>query len=63
MAPSLLKAVGAVAVTFAAQTSAAKSYKVSEVYNSTNFFDKFDFFSVSVYDETPILVLVTHLCS
>ncbi|KAL7622982.1 hypothetical protein AAE478_006661 [Parahypoxylon ruwenzoriense] len=45
MAPSLLKTVGAAAVAFAAQAGATKSYKVSEIYDSTNFFDKFDFFT------------------
>ncbi|KAI0838621.1 glycoside hydrolase family 16 protein [Hypoxylon sp. FL0890] len=43
MAPSLLQTVGAAAVALAAQASATQSYKVSEIYNSTNFFDKFDF--------------------
>ncbi|OTB09113.1 glycoside hydrolase family 16 protein [Hypoxylon sp. CI-4A] len=43
MAPSLLKTVSAAAVTLAAQASATKCYQVSEIYNSTNFFDKFDF--------------------
>ncbi|KAI0386622.1 glycoside hydrolase family 16 protein [Hypomontagnella monticulosa] len=47
MAPSLFKTVGAAAVALAAHAGATKSYsyKVTEVYNSTNFFDKFDFFS------------------
>ncbi|KAI1662647.1 glycoside hydrolase family 16 protein [Daldinia decipiens] len=45
MASSLLKTVGAAAVAIAANTGATKSYQVSEVYNSTNFFDKFNFFS------------------
>ncbi|KAI0095455.1 glycoside hydrolase family 16 protein [Daldinia grandis] len=45
MAPSLLKTVGAAAVVLAASAGATKSYQVSEVYNSTNFFDKFNFFS------------------
>ncbi|KAI1418671.1 glycoside hydrolase family 16 protein [Hypoxylon sp. FL1857] len=47
MAPSLLQTVGAAAVALAAQASATKSYKVSEVYNSTNFFDKFNFITGS----------------
>ncbi|KAI2625871.1 concanavalin A-like lectin/glucanase domain-containing protein [Hypoxylon sp. NC1633] len=46
MAPSLFKLVGAaVVVAVTAHASATKSYKVSEIYNSTNFFDKFDFVS------------------
>ncbi|KAF3058037.1 hypothetical protein GL218_05710 [Daldinia childiae] len=45
MAPSLLKTVGAAAAVLAANAGATKSYQVSEVYNSTNFFDKFNFFS------------------
>ncbi|OTA70256.1 hypothetical protein K449DRAFT_7007 [Hypoxylon sp. EC38] len=43
MAPSLLQTVGAAAIALAAQAGATKSYKVSEIYNSTNFFDKFNF--------------------
>lgn len=42
MSPSLFKTVGSVAVAYAAGASAA--YSKSEVYDSTNFFDKFDFF-------------------
>ncbi|KAI2781409.1 concanavalin A-like lectin/glucanase domain-containing protein [Daldinia loculata] len=45
MAPSLLKTVGAAAAVLAANAGATQSYQVSEVYNSTNFFDKFNFFS------------------
>ncbi|KAI1446214.1 putative endo-1,3(4)-beta-glucanase [Annulohypoxylon stygium] len=45
MAPSFLKSVGAAALAFAANTGATQSYQVSEVYNSTNFFDKFNFFT------------------
>ena len=47
MAPSLIKTVGTAAAVLAARAGATKSYQVTEVYNSTNFFDKFTFFSVS----------------
>ncbi|KAH9900137.1 hypothetical protein F4778DRAFT_158388 [Xylariomycetidae sp. FL2044] len=48
MAPSLFTAVGAAAVALAAQASAtvsskSQSYQVTEVYDSSNFFDKFTF--------------------
>ncbi|KAI1778313.1 glycoside hydrolase family 16 protein [Hypoxylon cercidicola] len=44
MAPSLLKTVGAAAAALATQVAATStSYQVTEVYNTTNFFDKFDF--------------------
>lgn len=49
MAPSLLKTVVVVTVALAAQAGATKSYKVSEIYNSTNFFDKFNFVTVWTY--------------
>ncbi|KAI8963690.1 glycoside hydrolase family 16 protein [Daldinia sp. FL1419] len=45
MAPSLIKTVSAAAAVLAARAGATKSYQVSEVYDSTNFFDKFNFFS------------------
>ncbi|RYO92326.1 hypothetical protein DL766_001921 [Monosporascus sp. MC13-8B] len=45
MAPSFVKAVGCAVAVLPAITSADKVYKVSEVYDSTNFFDKFDFIS------------------
>ncbi|KAI1473713.1 glycoside hydrolase family 16 protein [Daldinia eschscholtzii] len=45
MAPSLIKTVGTAAAVLAARAGATKSYQVTEVYNSTNFFDKFTFFS------------------
>jgi hypothetical protein len=47
MAPSLLRLAGVAATAYAAGASASVSYVVSEVYNSTNFLDKFGFFSVS----------------
>lgn len=48
MAPSLAKAIGsAVAVLPALASASSKVYKVSEVYDSSNFFDKFDFVTVS----------------
>lgn len=44
MAPSLVKAIGsAVAILPALASASNKVYKVSEVYDSSNFFDKFDF--------------------
>ncbi|XXH03554.1 metalloendopeptidase [Hypoxylon texense] len=44
MAPSLLKTVGAAAAVLATQvTATTSSYKVTEIYNTTNFFDKFNF--------------------
>ncbi|KAI4867324.1 glycoside hydrolase family 16 protein [Hypoxylon rubiginosum] len=44
MAPSLLKTVGAAAAVLATQVAAtSSSYQVTEVYNTTNFFDKFNF--------------------
>ena len=51
MAPSLVKALGSAAAVLPALTSATltssnKSYKISEVYDSSNFFDKFNFVSV-----------------
>lgn len=60
MAPSLFKTVGAAAVALAAGAGATKSYsyKVTEVYNSTNFFDKFDFFSVRISIVPLVLVRV-----
>ncbi|KAI0179118.1 putative endo-1,3(4)-beta-glucanase [Hypoxylon sp. FL1284] len=44
MAPSLIKTVGAAAA-LATQAAATftSPYKITEVYNTTNFFDKFDF--------------------
>ncbi|KAI1808117.1 glycoside hydrolase family 16 protein [Daldinia bambusicola] len=45
MAPSLFKTVGTAAAVLAARAGATKSYQVTEVYNSTNFLDKFNFFS------------------
>ncbi|KAI1107119.1 hypothetical protein F4804DRAFT_298619 [Jackrogersella minutella] len=45
MAPSLLKTVAVATVAFTAHVHATKSYQVSEVYNSTNFFEKFDFYT------------------
>lgn len=48
MAPSLLKTVGAAAAVLATQVAATtSSYKVTEIYNTTNFFDKFNFVTVS----------------
>lgn len=48
MAPSLVKAIGsAVAILPALASASNKVYKVSEVYDSSNFFDKFDFVTVS----------------
>ncbi|KAK9421543.1 putative GH16 domain-containing protein [Seiridium unicorne] len=46
MASSLIKTVGLVATLYAASTSttSTKSYTVTDVYNSTNFLDRFDFF-------------------
>ncbi|KAI1466022.1 glycoside hydrolase family 16 protein [Daldinia caldariorum] len=45
MAPSLFKTVGTAAAILAARAGATESYQVTEVYNSTNFLDKFDFFT------------------
>lgn len=51
MAPSLVKAIGSAVAILPALASASnkvyKVYKVSEVYDSSNFFDKFDFVTVS----------------
>ncbi|KAK9782518.1 putative GH16 domain-containing protein [Seiridium cardinale] len=46
MASSLIKTVGLVATLYAASasTTSTKSYTVTDVYNSTNFLDRFDFF-------------------
>lgn len=49
MARSLIKNVGFAAAIFAAITEATKSYTVTEVYNATNFFDKFGHFVVSIH--------------
>ena len=54
MAPSLIKALGsaAAAANLTISSSSAdnnsnnKAYKISEVYDSSNFFDKFNFVSV-----------------
>ncbi|KAI6092315.1 concanavalin A-like lectin/glucanase domain-containing protein [Hypoxylon rubiginosum] len=43
MAPSFLKTVGAAAVLATQVAATSSSYKVTEVYNTTNFFDKFNF--------------------
>ncbi|RYO97608.1 hypothetical protein DL764_007282 [Monosporascus ibericus] len=45
MAPSFFRAIGCAVAVLPALSSADKVYKVSEVYDSTNFFDKFDFIS------------------
>ncbi|RYP20445.1 hypothetical protein DL767_009448 [Monosporascus sp. MG133] len=45
MAPSFVRAIGCAVAVLPALSSADKVYKVSEVYDSTNFFDKFDFIS------------------
>ncbi|RYP55383.1 hypothetical protein DL768_000138 [Monosporascus sp. mg162] len=45
MAPSFVRAVGCAVAVLPALSSADKLYKVSEVYDSTNFFDKFNFIS------------------
>ncbi|RYP85609.1 hypothetical protein DL769_000950 [Monosporascus sp. CRB-8-3] len=45
MAPSFVRAIGCAVAVLPALASADKVYKVSEVYDSTNFFDKFDFIS------------------
>lgn len=46
MAPSLINTVAAAAA-FAAGASATKSYKIADKFNSTNFYDKWDFVTVS----------------
>lgn len=45
MAPSLLK-LSAAALAYTTGVAAAQSYLLAESYDSTNFFDKFDFFEV-----------------
>jgi hypothetical protein len=46
MAPSLLKTVSLTAAAYTAVASATKSYTVTDVYNATNFFDRFGHFVV-----------------
>ena len=46
MAPSLINTV-AVAAAFAAGASATKSYKIADKFNAANFYDKWDFVTVS----------------
>jgi hypothetical protein len=61
MAPSFVKAIGfAIAVQASAVSATNKVYKVSETYNSANFFDKFDFSTVRT---CPILYLGLYQCS
>ncbi|KAK8042177.1 Beta-endoglucanase [Apiospora rasikravindrae] len=43
MAPSLINTVGVVAAAFVASTSATKSYKISDKYDSSNFYNKWNF--------------------
>lgn len=47
MAPSLLK-LSAAALAYTTGVSAVQSYLLSESYDHTNFFDKFDFFEVRI---------------
>ena len=57
MAPSLVKALGSAVAVLPALAGATltssnnKTYKISEVYDSSNFFDKFDFLSVRSPDD------------
>lgn len=53
MAHTLLKYVALAACTFSAAAGATQSYAVTEVYNATNFFDKFGHF-VSVLGKTTL---------
>ena len=48
MAPSLVK-FGTAALAYASSVSAGNSYQLSDTYDYTNFFDKFNFF-VSNFD-------------
>lgn len=48
MAPSLIQTLGAAAAVYATGASAVTyAYQPVEVYNSTNFFSKFNYFTVS----------------
>ena len=45
MSPSILK-LSAAALAYGAGAAALKTYQVSDSYDTSNFFDKFDFFEV-----------------
>ncbi|KAI0171614.1 concanavalin A-like lectin/glucanase, partial [Pestalotiopsis sp. NC0098] len=60
MATTLLKYVALAAGTFAATAGATQSYAVTEVYNATNFFDKFGHF-VTPLDVDPTSGYVQYL--
>jgi len=47
MAPSFVK-LAAAALAYSSSVAAVESYKLTEHYNSTNFFDKFEFFVVRI---------------